>query len=414
MQYRLDKISGNKLSVLGLGCMRFPKNIGGVDLKKTENIIMSSIEHGINYFDTAWIYPGIEEALGIVLERNRVRDKIFIATKLPTMLVGKEKDLDHFFNEQVKRLRTEKIDYYLMHNLTDLSSWQLLVKLGIESWISGKKKSGQISQIGFSFHGTGEEFVKILNAYPWEFCLIQYNYSDINFQAGVKGLRKAAETMPVIIMEPLLGGKLAGGLPPKAKEIFCGANKAAGKEQSESGSPAAWGLRWLWNQGEVTSVLSGMNDTAQIEENARLTDACAAGSLSVNELAVYDKVREIFNASYKIPCTGCGYCLPCPKGVNIPGSFAAYNNSYVLGWGDSVKQYVNSTGIASATGGSSPANCVSCGACEKHCPQKIAIAKSLTLVLKRMEPFPINIIIKAARAFMRRVKKPETSSGNLT
>jgi len=404
MQYRLDKKSGNKLSVLGLGCMRFPRNIGSVDLKKTESIVMSAVENGINYFDTAWIYPGIEEALGTILERNNIRNKIYIATKLPAMFVGKSKDMDQFFNEQIKRLRTETIDYYLIHSLTDLNSWQHLVSLGIESWISEKKKSGQICQIGFSFHGTGEEFLKILNAYPWEFCLIQYNYSDINFQAGVRGLKKASETMPVIIMEPLLGGKLAGGLPAKAREILCNANKAVGADAAGSGSPAAWGLRWLWNQEEVSVVLSGMNDTAQVEENARLAANCAAGSLSLEELAVYDRVRDVFNASYKIHCTGCGYCLPCPKGVNIPGSFAAYNNSYVIGWGAAAKQYANSTGITSAAG-SGPENCVSCGACEKHCPQKIAIAKSLALVRKRMEPMPVRIIIRAARAFIRNIKK---------
>jgi len=320
------------------------------------------------------------------------------------MFVGKSKDMDQFFNEQIKRLRTETIDYYLIHSLTDLNSWQHLVSLGIESWISEKKKSGQICQIGFSFHGTGEEFLKILNAYPWEFCLIQYNYSDINFQAGVRGLKKASETMPVIIMEPLLGGKLAGGLPAKAREILCNANKAVGADAAGSGSPAAWGLRWLWNQEEVSVVLSGMNDTAQVEENARLAANCAAGSLSLEELAVYDRVRDVFNASYKIHCTGCGYCLPCPKGVNIPGSFAAYNNSYVIGWGAAAKQYANSTGITSAAG-SGPENCVSCGACEKHCPQKIAIAKSLALVRKRMEPMPVRIIIRAARAFIRNIKK---------
>jgi predicted aldo/keto reductase-like oxidoreductase len=406
MQYRVDKISGNKLSVLGLGCMRFPRNIGGVDLKKTENLIMSSIEQGINYFDTAFIYPGIEEAMGIVLERNRARDKIFIATKLPAMFVSKEKDMDRFFNEQIKRLRTEKFDYYLIHSLTDLNSWQFLVSLGIESWINGKKKSGQISQIGFSFHGTGEEFLKILNAYPWEFCLIQYNYSDINFQAGIKGLRKAAETMPVIIMEPLLGGKLANGLPKKAGEIFRNASNAA--RGGVSGSPAAWGLRWLWNHEEVSVVLSGMNDIAQITENALLADSCAANSLSADELAIYDKVRGIFNASFKIHCTGCGYCLPCPKGVNIPGCFSAYNASYAMGWYAAVKQYANGTGITSAKS-SGPEVCVSCGACEKHCPQKIAIVKGLVQVKRRIEPFPINLIFKAARAFMRRVKKSRAS-----
>ncbi|MDR0447574.1 MAG: aldo/keto reductase [Treponema sp.] len=164
MQYRVDKKSGNKLSVLGLGCMRFPRNLGVTDLKKAEGIVLDSIEKGINYFDTAWFYRGNEEALGIILERNKVRDKIYIATKMPAMLVGKTKDLDHFFNEELQCLRTDRVDYYLIHNLADLASWDHLVNLGIESWIEEKKKNGQIGQIGFSFHGTLEEFMKILDA----------------------------------------------------------------------------------------------------------------------------------------------------------------------------------------------------------------------------------------------------------
>jgi len=395
MQYRVDKKTGNKLSALGLGCMRFPRSLGVTDLKKTEQIIMSSIEKGVNYLDTAWLYPGNEEALGTILERNHIRDKVYIATKLPAMLVGKPKDPDRFFDEELKRLRTDRIDYYLMHNLTDLASWQHLVNLGIESWIRDKKKSGQIGQIGFSFHGTGDEFPKILDAYPWEFCMIQYNYSDVNFQAGIKGLKKAAETMPVFIMEPLLGGKLAGGLPRKAQEIF----RSAGNY-----SPAAWGLRWLWNQSEITVVLSGMNDPAQVVENADLAAACTAGSLSAEELALYDEVREVFNAVYKIHCTGCNYCLPCPKGVNIPGCFAAYNTSYLMGWSAGLQQYFNSTGLSSVKG-FGPGNCVSCGVCEKHCPQKIPIIESLSQVRKRMEPLPIRALLAVVRAIIGRVKK---------
>jgi len=395
MQYRVDKKTGRKLSALGFGCMRFPRGLGGTDLKKTEQIVMSSIEKGVNYFDTAWFYPGNEESLGTVLEKNRVRDKVFISTKLPSMFVGKSKDLDRYFDEQLKRLRTDRIDYYLMHNLADLVSWEHLVNLGIESWISDKKKSGQIGQIGFSFHGTGEEFQKILAAFPWELCMIQYNYSDVNFQAGIKGLKKAAETMPVIIMEPLLGGKLAGGLPRKAQEIFRNAGEY---------SPAAWGLRWLWNQPEITVVLSGMNDPSQVVENAGLAAACTAGSLSAEELALYDRVREVFNAVYKIHCTGCNYCLPCPHGVNIPGCFAAYNTSYLMGWATGSKHYINSTGITSAKG-SGPGNCISCGACEKHCPQKIPIIESLAKVRKRMEPLPVRALLGAARAFIGRMKK---------
>ena len=397
MQYRIDKKTGRKLSVLGLGCMRFPRNLGNTDLKKAENIVLSSIEKGINYFDTAWMYLGNEEALGIVLERNRARDKIYIATKLPSMLIGKPGDFDHFFNEELKRLKTDRIDYYLIHNLPDFHSWEHLVKLGIEQWISENKKNGRIGQIGFSFHGTAGEFLKILEAYPWEFCQIQYNYSDENYQAGVGGLKKAAETMPVIIMEPLLGGKLVNNLPKAAVEIFKNAKGGVY-------SPAAWGLRWLWNQEEVTVVLSGMTDTAQVEENCALTDACTAGSLGEEELALYGKVTEVFNKSYKIYCTGCSYCIPCPKGVNIPGCFAAYNTSYVLGWGIGIKQYTMNTGIVSAKS-YSPLNCIGCGKCEAHCPQKIPIIASLKLVQRRFEFFPIGLVIKAVRAFMGFVKK---------
>ena len=388
MQYRTDKKTGRKLSVLGLGCMRFPRGLS-IDIKKAEAIVMTSVEKGINYFDTAWMYPGSEEALGTILEKNHIRDKVYIATKLPAMLIKKTEDFDRYFNEELKRLRTDRIDYYLIHNLPDLDSWEYLVRLGIEPWIAAKKKTGQIGQIGFSFHGTIVEFNKIFDAYSWEFTQIQYNYSDENFQAGVKGLKKAAETIPVIIMEPLLGGKLAGNLPPEARNIFHGH------------SPAAWGLRWVWNQAEATVVLSGMTDPAQVIENAALTDSCPAGSLSAEELEIYDKVRKVFNASNKISCTGCAYCMPCPKGINISGCFAAFNASYSMGWTQGVKQYVMNTGIVSVKS-SGPENCVACGKCEKHCPQKIKIIENLKQVRRRLSPLPVRILVKIVRAFMGR------------
>ena len=366
-------------------------------MKKAENIVLSSIDNGINYFDTAWMYPGNEEALGTILEKNNVRDKVYIATKLPAVLVGKTKDFDRFFNEELKRLKTDHIEYYLIHNLADLHTWEHLVKLGIEHWINENKKNGRIGQIGFSFHGSAGEFIKILDAYPWEFSQIQYNYSDENYQAGVKGLKKAAETMPVIIMEPLLGGKLANNLPKEAQDIFR-------KTSNGALSPAAWGLRWLWNQDEVTVVLSGMNDPAQVAENCALTDTCTAGSLTDEELAVYREVKEVFNRSNKIPCTGCGYCMPCPNEVNIPGCFSAYNTSYIMGWFTGVQQYMTSIGLVSLKS-YSPANCTGCGKCETHCPQKIAIIQSLKTVRKRMEPFPICLLVKAVRTFFRLVKK---------
>ncbi|MDR1143545.1 MAG: aldo/keto reductase, partial [Spirochaetaceae bacterium] len=395
MQYRTGKKSGNSLSVLGLGCMRFSRG-------KAESIVMASVERGINYFDTAWMYPGNEEALGAALKKNRVRDKVFIATKLPVMLVKKQEDCNRFFSESLKRLKTHYIDYYLMHMLTDLASWEYLVRLGIKDWIAVKKKGGEIKQVGFSFHGMGEEFIKILDAYPWDFCQIQYNYSNENYQAGIRGLKKAAQTMPVIIMEPLLGGKLAGGLPSAAKAIFRHAvSGAAAAGKTAAASPAAWGLRWLWNQEETTVILSGMTDPAQVEENAVLAGACTAGSLSAEELEVYRRVRDVFNASFRIRCTSCAYCMPCPRGVNIPGCFAAYNASFTIGWVTGMQQYITSTAAVSAKP-SGTGNCTACGACESRCPQKLSVIAGLKQVRKRMEPLFVRIIVAAARKLLGR------------
>jgi predicted aldo/keto reductase-like oxidoreductase len=406
MQYRVDKKSGGKLSVLGLGCMRFPRNLALIDMKKAEKIIMTAVGSGINYFDTAWMYPGSEETLGTVLQKNGVRDNVFIASKLPIVLVKKTEDFDRFFKEELSRLKTDRIDYYLMHMLTDAASWKHLVGLGIEEWIAAKKKNGAIRQIGFSFHGIGEEFFKILDEYPWEFCQIQYNYSDENFQAGLKGLEKAAETMPVIIMEPLLGGKLAGGLPRKAAEIFRQANVSAIPADTLAAhpagfSPAGWGLRWVWNHAGAAVVLSGMNDPAQVTENAALADISLPNSLSAGELDVYRRVREVFNASYKIHCTGCGYCMPCPRNVNIPGCFAAYNTSFSMGRIAGWQQYMTSAAFTSAQS-CGPANCVACGNCERHCPQKIPIIENLKTLRKRMEPLPFRIAIAGVRKFLGR------------
>jgi len=247
MQYRIDKKTGNKLSVLGFGCMRFPKNITGFDMRKTEELVMRSIEGGMNYFDTAWIYSGSEETVGTIFERNRVREKIFIASKMPLVFVKGPVDFDKYLDQSLSRLKTNYIDYYLMHMITDSDMWAKLKGWGIEDWILRKKKEGKIRRIGFSYHGSRSEFLKVLDDYDWEMCLIQYNYSDENFQAGVTGLKKAAERMPVMIMEPLLGGKLATGLPKDAVEIF--------KKANPDLSPAAWGLNWVWNQEEVTLLL---------------------------------------------------------------------------------------------------------------------------------------------------------------
>jgi predicted aldo/keto reductase-like oxidoreductase len=401
MQYRLDKKTGDKLSVLGFGCMRFPRNAAVV-----EAMIMTAIEKGVNYFDTAYIYPGSEEALGSVLEKHGVRDKVFIATKLPLVYVKTASDFDKFFNQELQRLRTGTIDYYLMHMLTNEDQWRTLCSLGIEDWIAEKKKAGQIRRIGFSFHGSQSEFLKLLDDYPWEFCQIQYNYSDENFQAGTVGLKKAAEKgLPVIIMEPLLGGKLAGGpprgLPAEAVELFKKANPAL--------SPALWGLKWVWDHEEATVALSGMSDPKQVEENIGFTDACPPHCITDAEREVFTKVREIFTKSYKIRCTGCNYCMPCPRGVNIPGCFAAYNTRCALGLFSGMQQYITSATPTSERHGSASL-CVKCGACEKRCPQHLPIIDNLDIVRKKMEPLLFRVVIAAARKFLGRGKKPKKTA----
>ena len=401
MQYRVDKKSGNKLSILGLGCMRFPRNIGGIDMHKTEELIMRSIEGGLNYFDTAWIYPGSEEALGSILEKNHVREKIFLTTKLPLIMLKSPADFDKYFNQTLKRLKTGYIDYYLLHMITDMDQWVKLKSWGIENWIAEKKKAGQIRQIVFSFHGSCAEFLKVVDDYDWEMCMIQYNYSDENFQAGVTGLKKAAEKMSVMIMEPLMGGKLATGLPKEAVEIF--------KKVNPDLSPAAWGLNWVWNQKETTLLLSGMNSMAQLEENLRLAGEATSGMLGETELDAYREALAVINRSCKIRCTGCNYCMPCPRGVNIPGCFTAYNTIYSMDYVEGMKQFITSTGLTSERSGS-PSQCVQCGKCESHCPQNLPIVKHLGEVQRRMEPWWLRFIGVCMRAFLGK-KRKKTSHG---
>ena len=404
MQYRIDKKTGNKISALSFGCMRFPGALGVTDMQKTENLVMHAIEKGVNYFDTAWIYPGNEEAIGTILHRNNVRYKVFIATKLPLVLFKTKDesiDFNKYFDESLKRLKTDYIDYYLLHMMTDMDQWNKLKSWGIENWITQKKKSGQIKQIGFSFHGSGSEFLKIINDYSWDLTLIQYNYFDENYQAGIKGLKAAAAKMPVVIMEPLLGGKLATGLPKDAVNIFKSANADT---PSKEWTPAGWALNWLWNQGEVTSVLSGMSTMEQLNENIKLAEEASVNMLNDKHKDVYKHVLESLNRACKIRCTGCNYCMPCPVGVNIPGSFSAYNAKYSMGYIEGMKQFATSTGLLSAKSGS-PSLCTKCGKCEPLCPQGISIIKDLSVVRKKMEPWFIKFVGVCARAILGKKRK---------
>ena len=240
MQYRKDK-AGQDLSILGFGCMRFTKKGNALDLEKAEGEIMAAYRAGVNYYDTAYIYPGSEALLGTVLKRNGIREKVNIATKLPQYMVSSLHGVEKTFREELDRLQTDYIDYYLMHMFTDYGQWIRLKDMGILEWIEEKKKTGIIRNIGFSYHGNSENFLKILEDYDWDFCQIQYNYLDENTQAGVTGLKtSAAKGIPVIIMEPLRGGKLVNMLPKEARKLM---------EENERGwTPAAWAFRWLYNQ----------------------------------------------------------------------------------------------------------------------------------------------------------------------
>ena len=395
MQYRNDKY-GNKLSVLGFGCMRFSRKGNGIDTDKAEKELMAAYEAGVNYFDTAYIYPGSEVALGEILERNGIREKVNIATKIPQFMVRNREGLDKYFDEQLSRLRTTYIDYYLMHHVTDVAMWEKLKAVGVLDWIRAKKESGAIRNIGFSYHGNTENFLKVLGDYDWDFCQVQYNYLDEVSQAGVKGVKAAAERgIPVVIMEPLRGGKLVNMLPKGALEAM----KASGR----GWTPAEWGLRWLYDQPEVTVVLSGMNSVEMVEENCRTASEALAGHLTEEDRAVLEVVKKNIREKEKVGCTGCRYCMPCPKGVDIPGIFRCYNAMFTESKSLGRFQFAQTVGLTREPAFAT--QCVQCGKCEQHCPQKIPIRQKLKEADKALRPLPYRIGIDFARWFMFRRAK---------
>ncbi len=386
MQYRLDKY-GNKLSVLGFGCMRFPKKKGKIDIQETERQIMLAYQSGVNYFDTAYAYRGSEAVLGEILEKNGIRDQVNIATKLPHYMIKSLEGIEKLFCEELERLRTDHVEYYLMHMLTDVATWERLCALGIKEWIAQKKASGQIGQIGFSYHGNSDMFCRLVDAYDWDFCMIQYNYMDENSQAGRRGLHYAkSKGLAVMIMEPLRGGKLVNHLPGEAKRIFA--------EYPVQHTPAEWAFRWLWNQPEVNVVLSGMNSESMVRNNVETASSVQIGELGESEQQMLAQVVAAINAGMKVGCTGCGYCMPCPRGVDIPGTFAAYNRRYAEGKFQAVYEYAMCTAMRKNSAAASM--CIGCGKCEPHCPQSIAIREQLKCAQKELE----GPLYKAGRAMV--------------
>ncbi|WP_243439810.1 aldo/keto reductase [Fundidesulfovibrio soli] len=381
MLYRKMPKTGDELSILGFGCMRLPMNGGAIDEPRAIDQIRGAIDQGVNYVDTAWPYHGgeSETLLGKAL-KDGYRDKVKVATKLPTWLIDTRQDMDRYLNAQLEKLGTDHIDYYLVHALEGVS-WDRLEALGVGGFLDQAKRDGRIVNAGFSFHGLGEDFARIVDGYPWEFCQIQYNYLDKQFQAGLEGLEYAASKgLGVVVMEPLRGGNLGLPTPPPAVA-------AIWNEAPVRRTPVEWALRWVWNHPGVTVLLSGMNEEAHIVENLAVADVAHAGSLSAREMDLVDRAGRTYKELMQVGCTGCGYCMPCPAGVQIPKCFDFFNKMHMFGNEDEARFMYTAFG-SGMTGSGQPgfaSQCVACGECLEKCPQHIAIPDELARVAAEME-----------------------------
>ena len=329
MNKRVVKRNGDELFPLGIGAMRLPTKNNSIDRESAQDFILFAIENGVNYIDTAYAYHGgeSESFLGDILSLSgsdgvKYRDKVKLSTKLPSWMVRSREDMDAFLNEQLRKLQADVIDYYYVHSV-DLSTILRLKDLGLYEFLEKAKTDGKIRNIGFSYHGSPYEFQTLIDDFPWDMVLVQYNYLDVNAQAGIRGIQYAYENdIAVFVMEPLKGGLLAGELPQEVSALF--------NEVDSSKSSVDWALSWVFNQKEITCVLSGMGSLDQMKENMSIAERVEIGSLSDEEIDVLDKAQGIFNSMMKINCTGCGYCLPCPRGVNIPDCFNVYNEKYLF------------------------------------------------------------------------------------
>lgn len=406
MNKRIVKSSGDELFPLGLGAMRLPTKNNNIDKDVAKEYILYAIENGINYVDTAYAYHGgeSESFLGEILSLEdengiKYRDRIKLSTKLPSWMVRSREDMDAFLNEQLKKLQTDCIDYYYVHSV-DLSTIERLKKLGLYEFLLKSRDEGKIKNIGFSYHGTPHEFNTLIDDFDWDMVLVQYNYIDVNAQAGIRGIQYAYEKdIAVFVMEPLKGGILAGELPEEVERLFNGVN--------DSRSSVEWALSWVFNQKEICCVLSGMGSLDQIKENMAIAERVQLDSLSKDELDVIVEAQKIFRSLMKINCSGCGYCLPCPKGVNIPDCFNIYNEKYLFnkkGIGPisnaMMNYYMVVGGITNKQ--ASAGLCNHCGRCKRLCPQSIDIPEELEKVKSEFEKFAFDYQIK----FVRNVAMP--------
>jgi predicted aldo/keto reductase-like oxidoreductase len=374
MDYRTFGKTGLQVSTLGFGCMRFPvidKDNSRIDEEQATEMIHHAIDRGVNYFDTAYPYhsesfskPGASEPFLAKALKNGYRQKVYLATKLPCWLVEKREDMDRLLDEQLSRLGVDYIDFYLLHAL-NRSTWDKLVGFRVLEFLDNALRNGKIRYAGFSFHDELPLFKEIVDAYDWTFCQIMYNYFDENYQAGREGLVYAAKKdIAVVAMEPLRGGSLVNGLPEESRKIL--------NEAVPGRSEVEWAFGWLWKQPEVTVVLSGMSHLDQVKENLELANSVSEASWTEKDALAIEKATGIIQKLQRVSCTNCGYCMPCPEGVNIPRNFELCNDHHMLHDPAAKARYF---GLLSEDERAS--NCVQCGLCEEQCPQHIPIQAEL-------------------------------------
>lgn len=369
MKYRPFGQTGTETSLLGFGCMRLPilgDDAGQIDERLAIQMIRHAIDNGVNYIDTAYPYhKGTSEALTGRALKDGYRGKTFLATKLPVWLVESVDDTEKYLDEQLKRLDTDYIDFYLVHSLSS-DSWEKTKKYDVLPALEKARSQGKIGHIGFSFHDRLGLFKEIVDYYPWAFTQIQLNYMDEDYQAGVAGMKYAhAKGLGIVVMEPLRGGKLVRNIPEDIMAVWHGAPTQR--------TPADWALRWVFDHPEVSVVLSGMTTMDQVKENIRVSGEVEANSLTSSELELIAKVRDMYLQKTKVLCTDCGYCLPCPEGVAIPSVFGLYNDAAAYSTSAVSRRFYG--GLVER--GTDASRCVACGACLPKCPQSIEIIDQL-------------------------------------
>ena len=393
MLYRKIENNGDELSVLGFGAMRLPSKNGRIDEKRATEQIRYAIDHGVNYIDTAAAYMN-EPLVGRALSEG-YRERVKIATKLPPWSVDKPGDLENILKVQLENFKTDYIDYYMLHAL-NRTNWEKMLELNALEFLDEIKGDGRIINAGFSFHGDKDTFKEIVDAYDWDFCLLQFNYLDEENQAGLEGLKYAADNgLAIIVMEPFRGGNLTRNVPPEVEEIW---NKAEVKR-----TPAEWALRWVLNHPEVTCVLSGMNEEEHIKENIRIADEALPNSLTEDELELIGQVRDKYRDLMKTGCTGCRYCMPCPMGVDIARCFEMYDTAQMFVQNKRQTQLLYTVALGVIHGGK-PAyasNCIKCGKCEKHCPQELPIMELLDDVSDDMEGILTKVVPPLYKIYLR-------------